>query len=52
VFQKSVGARFLAQTIVNGRADTAMPAFQHPGAAGLGDDEVRDLVAYIRSLTK
>jgi mono/diheme cytochrome c family protein len=52
VFHKSVGARFIALTIVNGRADTAMPAFQRPGASGLSDDEIRDLVAYVRSLDK
>jgi mono/diheme cytochrome c family protein len=52
VFHKAAGARFIAQTIVNGRVDTAMPAFQRPGAAGLSDDEIRDLVAHVRSLTK
>jgi mono/diheme cytochrome c family protein len=49
-FQKTVGADFIARTIKNGRADAAMPAFQRPGADGLTDDEVRDLVAYVRSL--
>jgi mono/diheme cytochrome c family protein len=52
VFQKSTDLSFIALTIVNGRADTAMPAFQRPGAGGLTDDEVRDLVAYVRSLSK
>jgi mono/diheme cytochrome c family protein len=52
VFQKSSDARFVALTIVNGRSDTAMPAFQRPGVAGLSDEEVRDLVAYVRSLKK
>jgi mono/diheme cytochrome c family protein len=52
VFQKSISDRFIALTIVNGRADTAMPAFQRPGAASLSDDEVRDLVAHVRSLKK
>jgi mono/diheme cytochrome c family protein len=51
-FQKSASDEFIAQTIVNGRHDTAMPAWQLPGAAGLTDDEVRHLVAYIRSLGK
>lgn len=50
VFQQTAGNRFIALTIINGRADTAMPAFQRPGAAGLTDDEVRDLIAYVRSL--
>jgi mono/diheme cytochrome c family protein len=49
-FQKTAGADFIARTIKNGRADAAMPAFQRPGADGLTDDEVRDLVAYVRSL--
>jgi mono/diheme cytochrome c family protein len=51
VFQKTADAEFIARTIVNGRADTAMPAFQR-GGAGLTDQEVRDLVAYVRSLGK
>jgi mono/diheme cytochrome c family protein len=52
VFQQTATNAFLARTIVNGRADTAMPAFQREGAAGLTDEEVRDLVTYIRSLGK
>jgi mono/diheme cytochrome c family protein len=51
-FQKAASDDFIARTIVNGRTDTAMPAFQREGAAGLTDDEVRDLVAYVRSLAK
>lgn len=50
VFQKSASAEFIARTIVNGRSDTAMPAFQREGSAGLTDGEVRDLAAYILSL--
>jgi mono/diheme cytochrome c family protein len=50
VFQKTASDTFIARTIVNGRADTAMPAFQREGAASLSADEVRDLVRYIRSL--
>jgi mono/diheme cytochrome c family protein len=52
VLQASASDDFFARTIVNGRADTAMPAFQRAGADGLTDDEVRDLVAYVRSLGK
>jgi mono/diheme cytochrome c family protein len=52
VFQKTASNTFIARTIVNGRADTAMPAFQREGRAGLTDDEVRDLLSYIRSLAK
>jgi mono/diheme cytochrome c family protein len=51
-FQKAASDEFLARTIVNGRIDTAMPAFQHDGSDGLTDDEVRDLVAHLRSLGK
>lgn len=50
VFQDSASDELIARTIINGRQDTAMPRFQGQGAAGLEDDEVRDLVAYIRSL--
>jgi mono/diheme cytochrome c family protein len=49
-FLKSASDEFIARTIVNGRTDTAMPSFQREGAAGLTDDEVRHLLAYIRSL--
>ncbi|MFN4260200.1 MAG: c-type cytochrome, partial [Gemmataceae bacterium] len=52
VFQRSASNKFLALTIVNGRIDAAMPAFQGPGAAGLTDDEIRDVIAHIRSLRK
>jgi mono/diheme cytochrome c family protein len=52
VFQKSATDELIVQTIRNGRADTAMPAFQREGAAGLTDDEVRDLLAFLRSLRK
>jgi mono/diheme cytochrome c family protein len=51
-FQKTASADFIARTIKNGRTDTAMPAFQRPGTDGLSDAEVRDLVAYVRSLSK
>ena len=39
----------IANTIVNGRTDTAMPSFQQPGAAGLSDQEIRDLLKLLRS---
>jgi mono/diheme cytochrome c family protein len=52
VFLKSASDEFIARTIVNGRTDTAMPAFQREGAAGLTDEEVRHLLAYVRSLEK
>ncbi len=49
VFQKSASVEFLARTIVNGRTDTPMPAFRR-GDAGLTNQEIRDLVAYLRTL--
>ncbi|MDO8588011.1 MAG: c-type cytochrome [Armatimonadota bacterium] len=41
---------FILSTIKNGRPDTAMPAFQRAGTAGLTDVELTDLLAYIRSM--
>ncbi|MCG3179791.1 MAG: hypothetical protein BIFFINMI_02135 [Phycisphaerae bacterium] len=49
-FQRAASDELIAATIVNGRADTAMPAFQRPGTAGLTDAEVRDLLAWLRTL--
>lgn len=49
-FQAAAGDGFLADTIRNGRADTAMPAFQREGAAGLSDQEIGDLIAFIRAM--
>jgi mono/diheme cytochrome c family protein len=50
VFQKTASDHFIAATICNGRKDTAMPAFQRPGTACLTNDEIRALLAYVRSL--
>jgi cytochrome c oxidase cbb3-type subunit 3/ubiquinol-cytochrome c reductase cytochrome c subunit len=50
VFQASADDAFLARTIRNGRTDTAMPAWSRPGADGLSDQEIGDLVAYLRTL--
>ena len=40
----------ILRTIVNGRADTAMPAFQREGADGLTDEDILDLLAHVRTL--
>lgn len=48
-FQQAASDPLIALTIVNGRPDTAMPAFQRTPAAGLTDQEVRDLLAHVRS---
>jgi mono/diheme cytochrome c family protein len=50
VFQKTASDRFIAATIANGRQDTAMPSFRRAGTACLTDDEIRDLLAHVRSL--
>jgi mono/diheme cytochrome c family protein len=51
VFLQNAADMLIAETIVNGRADTAMPSFGGvDGAAGLTDTEIRDVLAYIRSL--
>jgi mono/diheme cytochrome c family protein len=52
IFQKTASDQFILRTIRRGRPDTAMPSFQRDGADGLTDGEVRDLLAYLRSLTK
>jgi mono/diheme cytochrome c family protein len=52
VLQQSASDEFLARTILFGRPDTPMPAFRRAGAQGLGDEDVRDLIAYVRSLGK
>jgi len=49
VFLASTSDDVIATTIINGRADTAMPSFQRLDAAGLSDQEVRDLVKLVRS---
>jgi cbb3-type cytochrome c oxidase subunit III len=49
VFLSSASDAFIVTTVRNGRAGTAMPAFQRRGAAALSDTEIGDLLAYIRS---
>ncbi len=50
VFQQAATDSLIVHTIRQGRSDTAMPAFQPPGAAGLTDAEISDLLAYLRSV--
>ena len=51
VFLRNATDTLIAETIVNGRADTAMPSFSGADeASGLTETEIRDLLAYIRSL--
>jgi mono/diheme cytochrome c family protein len=49
-FLAAASDAFIAATIRNGRRATAMPAFQKPGATGLSDAEIADLIAHLRSL--
>ncbi len=51
-FQAAASDEFITRTIRRGRPDTVMPAFQREGADGLGEDEIDDLLAYLRSLGK
>ncbi len=50
VFLRAADDSFLATTIRNGRAATAMPAFQRPDGAGLSEAEIADIIAFLRSL--
>ena len=50
VFQQTATDGLIYATILLGRPDTAMPPFFGVQAMGLDDGDVRDLVAYIRSL--
>ena len=51
VFQKAASDEFIVTTIRNGRRNTAMASFQPqlPGAAGLNDSQLGDLLAFIRT---
>jgi len=47
-FQEAASDEFIVATIRNGRSGAAMPAFQRPGASGLSDEAIGDLLAFIR----
>jgi mono/diheme cytochrome c family protein len=49
-FQRAANDAFIVTTIRRGRARTAMPSFQRPGAPALTDAEIGDLLAYLRGL--
>lgn len=49
-FSTAASDEFIATTIRNGRKGAAMPSFQRSGTTGLGDAEIGDLLAFIRSL--
>ncbi len=50
IFQQTASDDFIVTTIRHGRQNTAMPTFQRPGASGLTDQEIADLLAHIRAL--
>ena len=52
VFQKAASDAFIIITIRNGRRNSAMASFQPqiPGAAGLSDAQLGDLLAFLRTL--
>ena len=51
IFQQAASDEFIVRTIRNGRIGTAMPAFQRPEAPALGDQDIADVLAYLRTLT-
>ena len=52
VFQHAASDEFIIRTIRNGRIGTAMPAFQRAEAPALSDQNLADLLAYLRTLTE
>jgi cytochrome c oxidase cbb3-type subunit 3 len=50
VFQKAATDEFIVRTIRYGRQGTAMPAFERPDAPAFTDQEVADVLAYVRTL--
>ncbi len=50
VFQRAATDEFIIRTIRNGRIGTAMPAFQRPESPAFGDQDIADVLAYLRTL--
>jgi mono/diheme cytochrome c family protein len=50
VFQRAATDDFIVRTIRNGRIGTAMPAFQRKEAPALSDQDIADVLAYLRTL--
>jgi cbb3-type cytochrome c oxidase subunit III len=50
VFQQAASDGFIVQTIRLGRAGSAMPAFQRSEAPALADQDIADVLAYLRTL--
>ena len=49
VFQKAATDEFIVRTIRSGRQGTAMPAFARPDAPAFSDQDVADVLAYLRT---
>jgi cbb3-type cytochrome c oxidase subunit III len=50
VFQRAATDDFIVRTIRRGRMATAMPAFQRSEAPAFGDQDISDVLAYLRTL--
>jgi len=50
VFQRAATDEFIVRTIRTGRIGTAMPAFQRPEAPALSDQDIADVLAFLRTL--
>jgi len=50
VFQRAATDDFIVRTIRNGRVATAMPAFQRPEAPAFSDQDITDVLAYLRTM--
>ena len=50
VFQQAATDELIVRTVRNGRIGTAMPAFQRKDAPAFSDQDVADVLAYLRSL--
>ena len=50
VFEQSAKDELIIRTIRYGRKGTAMPAFQRPDAPVLADQDIADVLSFLRSL--
>jgi len=50
VFQQAATDAFIVRTIQNGRVGTAMPAFQRKEAPVFSDQDIADVLAYLRTV--
>jgi cbb3-type cytochrome c oxidase subunit III len=49
VFQRAASDEFIVRTIRGGRVGTAMPAFQRAEAPALSDQDIADVLAFVRT---